>query len=300
MRFDVLVVGGGTAGCVLAARLSESPSRQRLPPRGRARLRTARRGALAFGDPRCPRRRSDPPMGARSRGRPHAGRTGARRILLRQRLHGRPGHARGLRRVGRGVVVREPRSLPRARAQRVPHGAGEHGRSRPLPPRVRRGRAGPRLPEARGPGRPARARGRGLVPGERRGGHPLERGTRLPRRLPRAPESLDSRRHARGPRRRPGRTRYRRRRRRGSVLRGGDGRAGRRRLLLSGDPHALGDRPRGPARAARDPARPRPPGRHAPARPLRRHPRVDAVRDVAGRCGVPHPGRAATSPPTHS
>jgi choline dehydrogenase-like flavoprotein len=27
MRFDVLVVGGGTAGCVLAGRLSESPDR---------------------------------------------------------------------------------------------------------------------------------------------------------------------------------------------------------------------------------------------------------------------------------
>jgi choline dehydrogenase len=27
MRFDVLVLGGGTAGCVLAARLSENPNR---------------------------------------------------------------------------------------------------------------------------------------------------------------------------------------------------------------------------------------------------------------------------------
>ena len=43
--------------------------------------------------------------------------------------------------VGRGVVVREPRSLPRARAQRVPHGAGEHRIIRPFHCALRRGRA---------------------------------------------------------------------------------------------------------------------------------------------------------------
>ena len=41
--FDILVAGGGSAGCVLAARLSEARA-QGLPGRGRARLRAVRGG----------------------------------------------------------------------------------------------------------------------------------------------------------------------------------------------------------------------------------------------------------------
>ena len=39
--FDYVIAGGGTAGCVLAARLSRGPRRHRLPGRGRARPTSA-------------------------------------------------------------------------------------------------------------------------------------------------------------------------------------------------------------------------------------------------------------------
>ena len=94
-----------------------------VPRRGRAGLRTTRRGPLAAGDPRPARAPGDARLGYGRRGRPAAGRADPRRLIGRERMHGARRLPGRLRRMGRGLVVRGPSSAPRARDGDAPHRA---------------------------------------------------------------------------------------------------------------------------------------------------------------------------------
>ena len=271
------------------------PRPERLPARGRPRLRPTERGPLAVGHPRRTHDRADAPLGSRGRRREDARREGARGLVVRERVHGGAGNVRGLRRVGLRLDLREPHALPRTSAGHAPDRTREHDCARPLPPRLRRGGARARLSGPRRPGRPRPAGRRRLVSGERRRRSTLERGARLPRRLPCAAEPDRAARHSRRPGRPACRSRGRRRRRGGDPPRGRRGRPRRRCVLLPGDPPALGDRPAGDAGAARAPGRGRPPRRRAAPRPLRRQRRVGAVGRPAGRHASVGPATGSSS-----
>ena len=114
-RFDVLVAGGGSAGCVLAARLSEDAGARRLPGRGGARLRPVRRRRAGRTTCSTPARSR-----SRTRGRPTA-RT-----------------ARSCGRASRRAARRTtPASCSRARRRTTTSG-GTAGATRAIEPYLRR------------------------------------------------------------------------------------------------------------------------------------------------------------------
>ena len=201
--FDVVVVGGGTAGCVLAARLSENPDRSVCLLEAGPDY-----GPLADGrwppeilDPRALAETHDWGSGGED------GRTLGGRVLGGSSSHNAcmvdHGLAGGLRRVGARLVVRGAPRPPRPRASRAQDRANEHRPACVVPRRVPRGRAGRRVPTPPRPERSGGARRRRPVPCERRRRPPVELRLRVPRPRARSREPHDHRRHAR----RPGRAR---------------------------------------------------------------------------------------------
>ncbi len=184
VAYDVVVLGGGSAGCVLAVPAQRGPGAIRVPHRSRPRLRRVRGRPVAGGPPVRQRARHLPRLGLRGRVVVLAGQ-GPRRVLRAQRLLRRVGVARGLRPVGRGrerrMVVRRARALPTSRRGDAPRSALTHRGPRPVHARrARRGRRD-RPAAARGLRRSPVARRDGADPGQRGGRRSVERRVRLSR-----------------------------------------------------------------------------------------------------------------------
>ena len=119
-RFDVLVLGGGTAGCVLAARLSEEPSRRVCLVEAGPDYGPYEAGGWPAGHPRRALARLLAQLGDRSRGPLAAAGAHPRRLLGPQRVRPAGGHARRLRRVGRRLAIRRVAAVLRSRQGDVP------------------------------------------------------------------------------------------------------------------------------------------------------------------------------------
>ena len=126
--FDYVIAGGGTAGCVLAARLSRGPGRDGVPGRGRAVRRRRRQHPGAVGVDASAGLRLRLGLSRRTAGAGqlvHAARPrqGARRVLVAQLVHRVLAARRMPRRVGgdgrrrverrRGAAAGRQRARPR-------------------------------------------------------------------------------------------------------------------------------------------------------------------------------------------
>ena len=192
-EFDYVIAGGGTAGCVVAARLSEDPDVTRLPDRGRARPTSTTRAILRLEDwmylldsgydwdyliePQAQGQQLPAP-------RP---REGARRLLVAQLVHRVLDAEGGSRRVGRDGV----RGLELGGVLAADQAAGDQRRAR-RPPRARR-------PGEHPHGAARRSVRRRAARGGRPGGaadEPLQRGPHGDQRGGLVPDQLVGRQHA--------------------------------------------------------------------------------------------------------
>ena len=164
-EFDYVIVGGGSAGCVLAARLTRGPGRPRLPARsrpGRQERRSihcpaglallAKNGACNWGFETVPQPGLNGRRGYQPRGKVLGGSSSVNAMIY---VRGQPratttaGRAEGNAgwALGRRAAVLQARRAQRARRRRVPRQrrpAQRDGPAQPEPLRagLRRGRRG--------------------------------------------------------------------------------------------------------------------------------------------------------------